>query len=177
MIFSIEPFVTDNIILLSILLFIAGVVEDILDTWVTFAVVKRQTVTTGLITFFGIVLEFTVFISFISNLDKWPVIIVYALGATVGSVGVVEYQKLLTRRKKEQTKLKRLKGYRKMRLAKLKAERTAREVASKLKKVVKVPTVVKKTPTIESKPEVKTAVKKSETPTSTIKSSPTGPST
>ena len=93
MTFSIAPFETSNVLLLVGMLFVAGIVEEVLDTWVLFTVVKRQTITTAFITFFGVVLDFTVFLSFISNLDKWPVILAYAVGATVGTVGVIERQK------------------------------------------------------------------------------------
>jgi len=107
MIFSITPFETSNIFLLSALLFVAGIVEDVLDTWVTFTVVKRQTVATCIITFFGIILEFTVFLSFISNLDKFPVIIAYAFGATVGTAMVIEFQKRAKRKKRAEDKVRR----------------------------------------------------------------------
>ena len=181
MAFSIEPFVTSNIPLLSALLFIAGVCEDVLATWVTFSIVKRQTITTAILTFVSIIIEFTVFLSFISNLDKWPVIICYAVGATVGSVGVVELQKRATRKKTEQQKEKRTVGARKKRLKKLRAERVAKRDVKKgfakleekkpeVKPVEKVQSVEKKTPKIEKK------VEKDETPISTTKSHTTSPS-
>ena len=138
MVFSIAPFETSNIVLLTGLLFIAGVAEDILDTWVTFTVVKRQTALTAIITFVGIVLEFTVFLSFISNLDKWPVILAYAVGATVGTVGVIETQKYATRKKTERQKIIKTKAARRKRIAAYAVARKAKEKLAKAT-VVKPP--------------------------------------
>lgn len=144
MIFSIAPFETSNILLLTGLLFVAGVAEDILDTWVTFTVVKRETAKTAIITFVGVVLEFTVFLSVISNLDKWPVILSYALGATVGSVAVIELQKRATRRKTELQKIKKSKAARRKRIARLTAERKARQKLAKVPKMIVKKVEVKK---------------------------------
>ncbi len=129
--FEFLPLETSNVFLLSALLFTAGLIEDVLDTWVTFTIVKRQTIATAIITFFGIVIEFTVFLSFISNLDKWPVIISYALGATVGTAGVIEYQKKVTRKKQQRQKQRKIKG------AKRKGEAQA-AAAKKVEKTRKV---------------------------------------
>jgi len=147
MTFSIAPFETSNVLLLVGMLFVAGIVEEVLDTWVLFTVVKRQTITTALITFFGVVLDFTVFLSFISNLDKWPVIIAYAVGATVGTVGVIEAQKYATRKKKEVQKVLRTKAARRKRIAEYAKARKEREKKEKLVKVEKV--VVKPVKVVE----------------------------
>ena len=144
MIFSIAPFETSNIPLLAGLLFLAGVAEEVLDTWVLFTVVKRQTALTAIITFVGVVLEFTVFLSFISNLDKWPVILAYAVGATVGTVGVVETQKYYTRKKKEVQKVLKTKAARRKRIAEYAKARKAKEKLVKVEKVVVKPVKVEK---------------------------------
>jgi len=144
MIFSIAPFETSNIPLLVSVLFIAGVAEEILDTWVTFTVVKRQTAITAIITFVGVVLEFTVFLSFISNLDKWPVILAYAVGATVGTAGVIEAQKYATRKKTEVQKVLKTKAARRKRIAEYAKERKAKEKLIKVEKVVMPPVKVEK---------------------------------
>lgn len=144
MIFSIAPFETSNVLLLAGLLFVAGIVEEMLDTWVLFTVVKRQTALTAIITFVGVVLEFTVFLSFISNLDKWPVILAYAVGATVGTVGVVEAQKYATRKKKEVQKVLKTKAARRKRIAEYAKARKAKEKLVKVEKVVVKPVKVEK---------------------------------
>lgn len=138
MVFDFLPLATTNTPLLIALLFMAGVVEDILDTWVTFTVVKRQTVTTALITFFGIILEFTVFLSFVSNLDKWYVIVSYALGAMVGTVGVIELQKRINRKKRQQQMQRKLRRAAKKKKVARKVERQTQKPDLKAEKKVMV---------------------------------------
>lgn len=165
MIFSVAPFETSNIWLLTGLLFIAGVAEDILDTWVTFTVVKRQTALTAIITFIGVVLEFTVFLSFISNLDKWPVIGAYALGATFGTVGVIEAQKYATRKKTERQKIIKTKAGRRKRIAAYAVARKAREKLAKATIVKAKPPVMKVVEeTIVTPTEAEPKVEKEENP-------------
>lgn len=165
MIFSIAPFETSNVLLLAGLLFLAGVAEDVLDTWVTFTVVKRQTALTAIITFVGIVLEFTVFLSFISNLDKWPVILAYALGATVGTVGVIETQKYYTRKKTERQKVLKTKAARRKRIAEYAKARKAKERLTKVTVAKAKPPVMK----VVGKIVGETIVK----PTKAVEKSPT----
>ncbi|KKL81568.1 hypothetical protein LCGC14_1993430 [marine sediment metagenome] len=149
---ALTPFETSNTLLLVGLLFVAGVVEDALDTWVTFTVVKRQVVATCLITFFGIILEFTVFLSFISNLDKWPVIISYAAGATVGTGVIVELQKRVKRKKKATDKVRRqLRAARKKRQEQKEAAKKARLLEAKKLAATKK----QATPVEVAKPELK----------------------
>ncbi len=146
MIFPLTPFETSNIYLLIGLLFVAGMIEDVLETWVTFTVVKRQTIRTCLITFFGIIIEFTVFLSFISNLDKWPVIISYAVGATVGTACVVEFQKRAKRKKRAQDKVRR-------QLRATRKKKQEQREAAKAAKAKKILTSKKLVPSIVAKQE------------------------
>lgn len=108
--FEILPLETSNVSLLVALLFVAGLSETLLSTWATFAVVKRQTAIAALITFFGQLLEFAVFLAFVSNLDKWYSIVSYVIGATIGISGVIEFQKSATRRKKQRHKQRKEKA-------------------------------------------------------------------
>ncbi len=164
-----QTFETSNVPLLIFLLFTSGVVEEILETWVTFTIMKRQTIRTGFITFFGDLLDCMVFAVFVSNLDKWPVIVAYSIGATVGTVSVIEWQKYETRKKKALQKQRRVKGIKR----KKEAQRlVALRKAEKLKKIAEARKIELKK--IEKVVEKK--VKKDESTQSTTKITPINPS-
>lgn len=91
---------------LCVLLFCAGLIEDLFQTWTTVCVVRGQAVVAGLINFIYVIIVCAVILSVVANLDKWYVILAYALGSGVGAGLMVKYQKPKPKKVKRRRRVK-----------------------------------------------------------------------